>query len=286
MQFDVTDDVRNRCRHCGDVLHISSVCKLDDGSRRWSLRCKRCHQPAGSYALRPSPIYKRQERAKNGRSSRARWRDYEGMSGVYAFVALGTAAVKVGWSDNVARRLGLSSMYAPFGIVLVGVRQTDDKREERVVHKALKAWALRGEWFVWCDAVRDCLKDGFELSKEFTQGDVGAMKKSITQNPLLDVDEFDSAAAVFFRAIQMMPRHSKAYLSQWIDPNSDLPLTCEDLARFASGRWSGITRERYRQHLYKVAHFIMAASPADPTAVVIASELCNVVSESRESGAT
>jgi hypothetical protein len=285
MEFHVTEDVRSRCSHCGGVLHISSVARLDDGSKRWSLRCKLCHKPGGSYALRPSPIYKQRGHAKNGSSRRARWSDYEGISGVYAFVALGTAAVKVGWSDDVSKRLNLSSMYCPFGIVLVGVKRTDDKREERLVHRALKEWALRGEWFIWCDSVRKYLSDGFELSDGFTGNSAAVMERAITSNPLLDTDEFDSAASVFYRAIQTMPKSSAAYLSQWIDPNSERPLTCEDLARFASGRFRGISRDRYRQYLFKVAHVVMAASPADPTAAFIANGLCDVVPEAREAGA-
>jgi hypothetical protein len=255
MSWEVTDDVRQKCRHCHGTLTISRVEKRGDGSRLWSLSCRVCHKPGGSFSHRPNPIHGKSKSGHSGRR-RGRWHEYDGISGVYAFASLGTGAVKIGWSDNIAKRMALSAMYCPFGAVVIGVRQTEDSQEEKKVHRDLKKFSLRGEWFVWCDYVKGYLDEHFAC--ETQDASPAAVSGAVSNNPLLEFDEFDAATTAFVKAVQSMPKSSAAYLSQWIDADSAKPLTCEDLVRFASGRFGGITRERYRQHLYNVAYRIMA----------------------------
>lgn len=201
---------------------------------------------------------------------------YDDVQGVYAFAGIGTFSVKIGWSNNIRRRLGISSMYAPFGLEVIGWISSDDSELEKRIHRDLKKYKLRGEWFLWCDDVRKYIESFFTTTSE---GDVREtlvsneeLDKIITDNPLLYCDEQDAAIAPILRAVNDLgvKRHLIAHgLGNW----DERLATIEDLAMLASGFNINVTWERHRQLVYRIAEKIASTSRTAATGVSIALEL-------------
>lgn len=69
------------------------------------------------------------------------------MQGVYVIRAIGTPRVKIGWSNNVEKRLNGLKTGCPYPVELLKVIETDDQSMERLAHEALRQFRVHGEWF-------------------------------------------------------------------------------------------------------------------------------------------
>lgn len=76
-------------------------------------------------------------------------------AGVYAVGAVGLGVVKVGWTENLERRMEIIGQGVPVPIVLLGLIRNASLKTERSLHLAMARWHQKGEWFrLTCDSVQ------------------------------------------------------------------------------------------------------------------------------------
>ncbi len=80
------------------------------------------------------------------------------MEVVYFIAHLHSGRIKIGWTVNLAKRL--SEISRPFAepVSLIG-SVAGGQKLERAVHKHLKTFRLRAEWFRDCKEVRNAIDD-------------------------------------------------------------------------------------------------------------------------------
>ena len=83
-----------------------------------------------------------------------KWRDTptRKISGVY-FIKSGDF-VKIGVSENIAKRLSQMQVHSPWPCEVVGVWRGKTAKEERRLHQIFHLLHLRGEWFRWDELIR------------------------------------------------------------------------------------------------------------------------------------
>lgn len=81
------------------------------------------------------------------------------MTYLYAMRAVGTPLVKVGYSADPARRVREIQSLAPQPLEIIGTIRDCDHRTEAAVHRRLRHWRRRGEWFDLDAATAQFVKD-------------------------------------------------------------------------------------------------------------------------------
>lgn len=66
---------------------------------------------------------------------------------IYVIGAVGMGVVKVGWSEQVAKRARAINQGLPVPSILLGVLLGQAFKVESVIHKEMASWHQRGEWF-------------------------------------------------------------------------------------------------------------------------------------------
>lgn len=186
--------------------------------------------------------------------SRARWESVRGVSGVYAVIAHGCMAIKVGWSSDISKRLATMSMYLPFDCELIGIISTNKKTEERRIHRLLKPHKIRGEWFAWCDATRESINAEFTITEGSSEAE--SISEDIARNPIADLDIKIDCQQTFGEAFNSMRPSARNWFTQFQDKKGSPP-TFDDLIRMYCGLHAQkLTRERIRQHITQISYSI------------------------------
>lgn len=76
------------------------------------------------------------------------------ISGIYFIECTGHGLVKIGWSENVPRRLKQLQAGCPFVLRIVGFMPGFGSKDESVLHYHLQRDRVRGEWFRMSKTVR------------------------------------------------------------------------------------------------------------------------------------
>lgn len=88
-----------------------------------------------------------------------KWRDTptRKLAGVY-FIKSGEF-VKIGVSENIAKRMSEIQAHTPWPCEIVGVWQGKTKNEELQLHRQFRLLHRRGEWFHWDGAIEQFIKE-------------------------------------------------------------------------------------------------------------------------------
>lgn len=88
-------------------------------------------------------------------------------SQVYFFHCPKAAVVKVGYAQNVPKRMESCQTWCPYPVVLLGTIP-GDRQVEKQIHDHLYQWRALGEWFAYCDKVKEIidsiLADGWPIT--------------------------------------------------------------------------------------------------------------------------
>lgn len=91
---------------------------------------------------------------------------------IYAVRDSLASAVKVGYSDNPSSRLSSLQTANPRTLARLGCIE-GNQQEEQALHRELAPYHIRGEWFIWCEHVKECLQQhGFEQIESEPRGQV------------------------------------------------------------------------------------------------------------------
>ncbi len=67
--------------------------------------------------------------------------------GVYAVGAAGLGVVKIGWTENLERRMEIIGQGVPVPTIFLGLIRNASLKTERRLHLAMAQWHQKGEWF-------------------------------------------------------------------------------------------------------------------------------------------
>ena len=66
--------------------------------------------------------------------------------------------VKIGVATDLDDRLNMLQVACPYKLKVIGFIANADHVLEKQIHKKLKAYHIRGEWFKWCEEIREIIK--------------------------------------------------------------------------------------------------------------------------------
>lgn len=192
--------------------------------------------------------------AKSDRRLSMKWRAYQYQTGVYAVLLPGTMAVKIGWSANMGQRLENYTTSFPFTPRLVGIVPGASSKTEKKIHKQLDEYRLRGEWFLWCDGVRDFIADHFYLH------DYTICDRSVDELPIREPIASDEQDGV----IDMLDALHKSFnemspsLRRLVSIDGDKALTFEDIALLFRKKPYGVHDGRWKTALSRLCNRLKA----------------------------
>ena len=158
------------------------------------------------------------------------WREYKSVRGVYCIAAVGSGAVKIGWSDKIGKRCHELQVSNPFGVHLLGIIRADERKLEKRIHYKLATYRLRGEWFAWVDAVREY------VAVEFEQVSVSVTDPAIHEEvctPYLGfeaIDNADEACVLVARLMKSLTPRGREILCMSYGIDRDDSLTAQDIS--------------------------------------------------------
>lgn len=73
---------------------------------------------------------------------------------IYFLLSPETNTVKIGFTTNVDKRLSVLQTGSPYQLQLVKVI-SGSPRKEKQLHQKFAEYNIRGEWFTWCDTIKN-----------------------------------------------------------------------------------------------------------------------------------